>query len=359
MKGKTKLFAILLVLALLTAIAAGCGQPTTSAPPSEEVTGFRGTPDQSYYMIQFVTGVEYWFPVYAMFKHAAMQLGVQAHYVETIEYDAQRQLDVFEQILAMNPTGILFCPINPDIFVEPINRAIAQGVAIVTYATDSPDSNRHAFITSDNVFEGQFAARKLAEEIGYSGKLMTLCNPGQLNHDIRVEVFIKTIEDEFPNIELVANLPSNQDVEVAYTHVMTVAQMHPDLAGVFMPEANSGMGAARASQELGGKIRVLCTDVNDAILDMIKAGQIWGAINPDQGMQGYWGMLLTFVSANPQLIEPMNHRKAFGENPLFIPFMDNGLNIVTAETADYYYIDNYLKVLGVGSVDELLSSYIP
>jgi len=386
---KQKMIAILLVLAFMTTIVVACAdQPpaATDAPAAAPApadapaaapadapaaapadgtaaaptaVGIHGSPDDTYYFLPFISEVEYWWPVYAGFKQAAASLGVQAHFVESPGFDAQVQLDAFEQILARNPTGILLCPIFPEIFVEPINRAIAQGVAITIFATDSPESNRLAFITSDNYFEAQFAARQLASEVGGVGQFMTLRNPGQLNHDIRVDEFIRTIEAEFPGIEIVADLPSNQDPDAAYTAVMTTAQQFPDLNGVFMPEAASGIGAGRASVELGGAIRILCVDVSEPVLDMIKAGQVWGAINPDQGTQGWWGMMLTFALANPQMFDFMNHRVGLGENPTFIPFMDNGLNIVTQENVDYYYMDAYLARLGYSSLAELLGPHIP
>ena len=319
---------------------------------AETKSAFQGAEGETYHMLVFVTGVEYWIPVYEMFKECGKQLGVKTVYSGTPEYDINKQLTVFEQVIATNPTGIYLCPMQPDPFIEPINRAIEQGIAVTTFATDSPKSNRQIFITSDNVREGTYAATRLAEEIGGKGKLAVLRNPGQLNHDIRVDTFIKTIKENYPDITIVGDAASNQDPEKAYQAVLTMAQKDPDLGGVFMPEANSGMGAAQAAKELGGTIKVLCCDVNKQILDMIKAGEIWGAINPNQGMQGYFGMLTLFVTAHPELVDPMNEDKAMGKNPVTLPFVDNNLSIVTQENVDYYYLDKYLERRGSKGVEE-------
>jgi len=373
-KSTMKLLVLALVVSLFVALGtAGCRVVTleetaASATVAEETiqaevvegeetvavekSPFQGSPDEVYHMLVFVTGVEYWIPVYEMFKECGKQLGVKTVYSGTPEYDINKELTVFEQVVATNPTGIYLCPMQPDPFIEPINRAIAQGIAITTFATDSPKSNRQIFITSDNVREGTYAANRLAEEIGGKGKLAVLRNPGQLNHDIRVDTFIKTIEENWPDIQIVGDAASNQDPEKAYQAVLTMAQKDPDLGGVFMPEANSGMGAAQAAEELGGNIKVLCCDVNKQILDMIKAGKIWGAINPNQGMQGYFGMLTLYVTAHPELVDPMNEDKAMGKNPVTLPFVDNGLSIVTAENVDYYYLDKYLERRGSKGVEE-------
>jgi ribose transport system substrate-binding protein len=195
--------------------------------------------------------------------------------------------------------------------------------------------------------------------MGKKGKVMTLTNPGQTNHDIRTDTFVKVIQAEFPDIQVVAQEVSKQDPDASYTAVMTVAQKHPDLGGVFMPEANSGMGAARAAVELNNGLRVLCCDVNATILDMIKTGEIWGAINPNQGNQGYMGMLMLFLACHPEYTSFMSSDEDKGLSAIQIPFLDNSLNIVQADTADYYYVDKYATKLGYASVEDMLSPYIP
>jgi ribose transport system substrate-binding protein len=360
-KSSKKLLWVLVVtlsVALLTGIiGVGCQQaaaPAAAQAADADGASFYGNPDDVYHMLVFVTGVEYWIPVYEMFKEAGRQLNVKTVYSGTPEYDISKQLTVFEQVLATNPKGVYLCPMQPDPFIEPINRAIDSGIAITTFATDSPKSNRHVFVTSDNEREGIFAADALAEAIGGSGKVAVLENPGQLNHDIRIATFIQRIEDEWPNIEVVARAASNQDPDTAYSAVLTMAQNHPDLGGVFMPEANSGMGAATAAIELGGNIKVLCCDVNETILDLIKEGQLFGAINPNQGMQGYFGMVTLYVAANWEKlgVDPMNGDIDAGLNPVTLPFVDNGLTIVTEENVEYFYLDKYLEGRGSRGVEE-------
>ena len=73
---------------------------------------------------------------------------------------------------------------------------VEQGVAIVTMAADSPESNRNAYVTSDNVKEGYAAADALAKKLGEKGEVAILENPGQLNHEIRVRSFKERIETQ-------------------------------------------------------------------------------------------------------------------------------------------------------------------
>ena len=134
--------------------------------------------------------------------------------------------------------------------------------------------------------------------------------------------------------------------------MLSLAQANPNLGALFMPEANSALGAAQAKIETKKNIRVMCCDVNAKILDMIKAGDVFGAINPNQGMQGYMGMMMLFLAKNPQLIDPMNDAKRNGTNPMSVPFLDNGLSVVSKANADDFYWDKYLARRGTKGIGE-------
>ena len=337
-----KLVAAIMVTALM-------GLGTAKA---QEPMAFKGQPDETYYLIDFVSGVEYWFPVYEMFKQAGQQLGVKTVYTGTPEYDVNKQVAVFDQVLAKKPKGIFLSPMNPDPFIEPINRAHEMGIPVVTFASDSPNSKRVSHITSDNNSEGIWAADAIAEAMGGKGEFAVLENPGQDNHDKRIAAFLKRMEEKWPDMKLVGRAASNQDPTKAYNALLTMAQANPNLGAVFMPEANSALGAAQAAKELGGNIKVMCADVNAKILDMIKAGEVFGSINPNQGMQGYMGMLMLFLAAHSDMIDPMNADKAEGRNAMAIPYVDNGLAVVTKDNADSFYWDKYLARRGTKGIEE-------
>lgn len=355
-----KNIALLLALVMTVSLLAGCGSTaaagSASAAATTETAAFAGSPDETYIMNVFVSGVEYWFPVYAGMKDACKQLGVNCIYSGTTEYDAQKQVDSFEADLAKSPKGILLSPIVEDAFVEPINNAIAQGVAVVTYASDCPDSDRQAYVTSDNQHEGAIAARTICDDMGGSGSVMVLRNPGQDNHNRRCDAFIATVKAEYPNITVVADVATNQNEQAGYDAVMSTYQKYPDLGGVFCPEGVSIVGGAKAAKELGTGIRCLCVDCNDTLLDMLKEGDMFGLICPDQYMQGYLGMMSLFIAAHPEKVNPMNERKALGENIMDIS-IDNGLTIITKDTADYYYVSKYATSIGYKDVDDMLSAY--
>ncbi|MFV1853094.1 MAG: substrate-binding domain-containing protein [Thalassospira sp.] len=339
---------------LLGTAAAAFLTLTASSAMAQEAkkSAFQCEPGELYAMNVMVSGVEYWFPVYEMFKQAAHQMGCDTVYTGTPEYDVNKQIATFEQVLARQPAGIMVHPMNSDPFIAPINRAVEQGVAVVTFAADSPNSNRAAYITSNNDREGAAAADAIAEAMGGKGEYAVLENPGQDNHDRRVSAFIERMDAKYPDMKLVARAASNQDPTKAYNAVLTMHQANPKLGAVFMPEANSALGAAQAAIETKADIKVMTADVNAKILDMIKAGEVFGSINPNQGIQGYMGFMSLFLAAHPELIDPMNDYQRSGSNPMLVPYIDNGYAVVTAKNADDFYWEDYLKRRGTKGIEE-------
>ncbi len=345
LKTRLKMVGLLAAAALCTtAVAARADDASTNA--------FRCKPGETYVMNVMVSGVEYWFPVYEAFKQAAHEMGCKTVYTGTPEYDVTKQLASFEQVLAKHPAGVLLHPMNADPFVEPINRAIESGVPIVTFAADSPNSKRIAFVAGNDDQESRTAADLVAKAMGGKGEFAVLENPGQSNHDVRVKSFIAEMAEKYPGMKLVGRAATLQNPTKAYEAIQNMAQAHPNLGAVFMPEASSAIGAAQASIELGNKIKVICVDTNGKVLDLIKAGQMFGAMNTNVSMQGYFGFITLFLAAHPDLVDPMNDYKRTGLNPFTIPFVDNGFAVVTKDNADDFRWDAFLKRRGDKGIDE-------
>ena len=314
-----------------------------AAQPASAESKFQCEPGETYMMNVMVSAHPYWVPVYQGFKQAAEAMGCETAFSGTPDYDIAKQIASFEQDLIKQPAGILLHPMQADPFIEPINRAIDNGVSIVTFAADSPNSKRLSYITSDNLAEAKFAAEEIVKQVGDSAEYAVLENPGQSNHDLRVTALIDYMEANYPNMKLVGRQASNQDATVANRAVASMLQANPNLKALWIPEAGSAEGAVAAVMEAGADVLIMHADITPATLEQIKAGNIHMALNPNQGMQGYLGFIATFMGAHPELIDPFNDYKVSGYNPMRIPFADNGFAVITKENADSFDLNTYME----------------
>lgn len=326
---------------MLAAAVAVSAIALTAAPASAE-SKFACQPGDTYIMNVMVSAHPYWVPVYEGFKQAASAMGCEVIFSGTPDYDITKQIASFEQDLAKKPKGILLHPMQADPFIDPINRAIDSGVAIVTFAADSPKSKRVSYVTSDNLAEAKYAAEELAALLGGKGEYAVLENPGQSNHDLRVTAFIDYMGAHFPDMKLVGRQASNQDSNKAYQATLAMIQANPNLGALWIPEAGSAEGAVAAKLETKSNVIIMHADVTPTTLEHIRAGNIHKALNPNQGIQGYAGFVATFMAAHADLIDPFNDYKRSGFNPMGIPFIDNGFAVITKDNADDFDLAKYM-----------------
>ncbi|MBO9475240.1 MULTISPECIES: substrate-binding domain-containing protein [unclassified Shimia] len=328
---KFKQMALCAALSLTTAV--GVAQADT----------LKCDPGETYIMNVMVSGHPYWVPVYQGFKQAAAAFGCETIFSGTPDYDITKQIASFEQDLVKAPAGILLHPMQADPFIEPINRAIDNGTEITTFAADSPNSKRSAYITSDNLAEAKYAAEAFVGELGDSFEFAVLENPGQSNHDLRVTAFLSYMEEHYPNTKLVGRQATNQDSNAAYRATASIVQANPNLKAIWIPEAGSAEGAVAAILEAESDVMVMHADVTPTTLEHIKAGNIYAALNPNQGMQGFMGFMSVFMAAKSDVFDPFNDYKVSGYNPVQIPFVDNGFSVITKANAESFDLNAYME----------------
>ena len=311
--------------------------------PTNAQSQFQCEPGETYVMNVMVSAHPYWVPVYQGFKQAAEAMGCETVFSGTPDYDIAKQIASFEQDLIKKPAGILLHPMQSDPFIEPINRAIEGGVQVATFAADSPNSNRTGYVTSDNLAEAKFAAEEIVKQVGDAGQYAVLENPGQSNHDLRVTALIDYMEANYPNMELVGRQATNQDSNAAYRATASILQANPELDAMWIPEAGSAEGAVAAVLEANADVLIMHADVTPTTLEHIKAGNIHMALNPNQGMQGFMGFMVTFMAAHPDMFDPFNDYKVSGYNPMQVPFVDNGFAVITKDNADSFDLGVYME----------------
>jgi ribose transport system substrate-binding protein len=319
----------ILAICLLLILCLSVGAATKNA--------FVGSSKEEYYMVTFVSGIEYWKGCFNGMKDAAALLGVKAIYTGAPQADVNQEVTVLEQVIAKKPAGIAVTCSNPDGLKAPINKAIAAGIPVVTFDADSPASDRYCYLGTSNYNAGATAARYLGKLIGGQGNVAVSTVTGQLNHEERKSGFVETLAKEFPNIKVVAVGNDNNDQTKAATVISGFLQAHPELKGVFCTDALGGVGAATAIREakLVGKVKIVSFDTDKGTLDLIKEGVISASIAQGTWSMGYWSMMFLYNTRH-NLVKPVDGWKSKGINPL-PGAVDTGTNAVTKSNVDAFY----------------------
>ncbi|WP_421853628.1 substrate-binding domain-containing protein [Oricola sp.] len=146
--------------------------------------------------------------------------------------DAAAQSQIIDDLVVQGINGICVSCNDPDALMPAINRAVREGVTVITWDADSPNSKRMTNVSIDQVTAGARAA-ELVVERAPAGKLAILTGtPGALNLEQRVEGF-RSVIDKVDAIEVIATDPCNDDVQRAVEIVEQRINATPDLASYF------------------------------------------------------------------------------------------------------------------------------
>lgn len=192
---------------------------------------------------------------------------------------------------------------NSDPFIEPINRAIDQGTAVVTFAADSPRSPSASRSSPPTIPAKALMRPTQCREDGRQGEYARPSKiPAGDNHDKRITAFIARMEEKWPDA-LEAGRPRHQPgSDQDYIRACPASSRPIRTSARSLHADQFGDRRRTDQQEAGGKVLVMCADVITNIADMIKAGEVFGSIN--QTGQGYMGFIPPWRSPAPGTHRP-------------------------------------------------------
>src|SRR5271157_2357882 len=82
----------------------------------------------------------YWQEAKAGLNDAALAMHVKEDFTGPESYDVNQELAFFQSAVASHPTGILLQAPRPALFKSDIDKAVQQGIPVVTVDSDAPDS---------------------------------------------------------------------------------------------------------------------------------------------------------------------------------------------------------------------------
>lgn len=253
-------------------------------------------------------------------------IDVEVLHVGPVTADAFEQARVVDDMIARGVDGIAISCNDPTACIEPINKAAAAGIPVMTWDSDSPESQRFTFLSIDNYQGGQTAADLLADALNTQGKVAILTGvPGGWNLDERVRGFKERLAERYPNMQVVATVASNEDINLGVQVVEETMQAHSDLNGWFFVGmwplfADQGSMVQWEDASRRGRIKTVAFDSLPLQLDLLQDGYLSALIG-----QKYWQWGYTSIQI---MYERLIEQKSF---PTFI---DTGLDIVTRKNVD-------------------------
>lgn len=309
-------------------LAAGALAPSACGRSGTTPGGTAATArPERYAAVVFLSGSEFFNWAYAGMRDAARLLGphVQVELQGPAEWDASLEARSLEQLTARKIDGVVVTAGEANALIPAIDRAVAAGIPVITFDSDSPGSTRLAFVGTDNYNAGWAAGKAMAEWLGGAGRVGVSTFPGPDHLKKRLDGFTAALARFAPGVTIAAVVNDEGDVAKAETQITAMLQADPGITGIFCAHGNPGPGAAAAVRNVGrrGKVQILAFDFGTPVIELIESGEIKGTVGQNPYLMGYMSMLLAYSARHPTAVP--SGRPGFGPVPATI---DTGVTVL-------------------------------
>lgn len=245
--------------------------------------------------------------------------------------DAEGQAEIVRSAIDLHLSGVAVSCNSANGLKDAIDEVAAAGIPVMTFDSDSPDSQRFTYLGVNNKAGGVLAAKILGTAMGKSAERKKVAVvsgvKGTANLDARVDGFLETIHADFPDLVPFDEAAYCDDKEeIAATLIEGLIENNADLGGIFFvglwplylcEGTDCSQKMPRwSSAAKKGTIKTVAFDTLAFELDFVKEGLIAGLVG-----QRYWG----WGSESVQMLYDRLVR-----NQQFLEWTDSGIDVVCA-----------------------------
>ncbi|MFF2889150.1 autoinducer 2 ABC transporter substrate-binding protein [Paenibacillus sp. NPDC057967] len=229
-----KKLALTLLTGVLALNLAACGSTSGNQTDNGGKTNQGASGTRTYFMNPKSIGPAYWAAAEKGAKKAEADLKVKVLFNAPTEADSSKQINMIQDMLTRKVSGIGVSPNDAKAVGPVFKKAAGQGVNIVTWDSDAPDTDRQYYVAPATDQEiGELLAKTIGEEIGGKGQVaFMVAGLGSQNQIAKSNASKAYFAANYPDIEVVTTVASDDDQQKAYANAQNLLQTYPDLKGI-------------------------------------------------------------------------------------------------------------------------------
>jgi ribose transport system substrate-binding protein len=187
---------------------------------------------------------------------------------------ASEQALIIRDVVKNGSKAIIVSCSDEDTLTQAINYAVENGIAVMTFDSDAPNSKRFAFYGPDDLEMGKKLMNELAGLIDGKGKIAILGgNKTANNLQERVKGISQTAA-EYPDIEIIGTYYHPETETNAIAVMNEVIKSNPDIKGLAMVGSWAFFGEKLKSIIEPGKIKIVAVDALPVQLEYIEKNYV-------------------------------------------------------------------------------------
>ena len=258
-----------LVVACFSVMTGGCTHEPSGTRTKGSGAGDKAKPRSQMViaMLPKLTNIAYFRACQDGAKKAADELGVKLSYDGPSDPNASDQNQFIKTWIRQGVDAICIAPNEPKAVKRFVQQAQQQGIKVLTWDSDAPDSGRELMVNQvDDKRLGEALMDEIARQMHEEGEWAVVI--ASLNAD-NLNTWRRHAEaraaQKYPKLTKVDTIVTEEDVDKSRKQVETLLNVHPNLKGMIAFDSNSVPGAAEALKRTGkaGKV-ALCGNTTPA-----------------------------------------------------------------------------------------------
>ena len=278
-----KALSILLCLAMIMALLAGCGAKE-EAPAAQSAESYKVA------LITMDSIDQHWITLKEGAEKAAAELGVQLTFMAPNTKDDALQIEQVNNAVSAGNQAIIVAANGPDAISSALNEAVAAGVKIV-YVDSPANVAAEATFSTDNEAAGKTAGETMLAELTAKGVAdgkigIVNVNAATASTVAREAGFRAAFEGTA--FELLETQYGEGDA--AKSQSIAENYITQGVVGIFGANEGSTNGAGNAVKAAGADVVCVGFDKSDAILGLIEDGYVLATMAQNPDVMGYEGV---------------------------------------------------------------------
>ncbi len=217
--------------------AAGAGDAEAASTGGGNVGIFPETPEWNFVFVNHVTTNPFFVPTQYGIEDASAMLGTSFQWTGSETSEISEMVDAFEAALAGGADGIAVSLVDLEAFNDPIERALSEGIPVLSYNADAPNQ-RLCYVGQDLYGSGYEMGNRIVELVGDGKVALFIATPGQLNIQPRIDGALDAIADSGADIEAI-DIASGAELPDEVNAVESWYLGNQDATGMFAVDAGS------------------------------------------------------------------------------------------------------------------------
>lgn len=243
-------------------------------------TGAATAQDKVFAMVPKALGVPFYADAEKGCNEAAAKIGATCLFTGPAQLDDAEQTRIVRDLITRKVAGISVAPNNAESIMNVIRLAKERGIPVITFDSDSPKSERTAFVGTNNGAAGAAGGEAFVKALPDGGQIAVITGGlSAANLNERIDGFRSKLSDKYTEVSG-SPFACNDDSATCVQVIQDILSKNPDIDGIFMsggwamfaPQAYARALRNKVEDLKAGKFVVVAFDTLPNQLKLLKDG---------------------------------------------------------------------------------------